>query len=183
MGRKTTRKYGVYNALEIALRKSGVIAPGKVASLLLDSFLQNEGVITKYNVEKAGLCETEGFKTWREPLIKAGWLQYDFAYAKAIKKGSIHQPGKLLIPYLNKEKMKSKELATQDDIRRVDYKIAVNEQQNEMKLESLRSELDGVKELVKMIISRLDDPYTEEKFVDYSNNPEKMLRLISNQVK
>lgn len=172
-----SRKYAVYKTLAAAVTRSGIKQAGVTASLLLKTFIENDGILTAKTVEDLELCDSEGFKAWRDPLIKAGWLLYDHEYARAVKKGSLHQPGKKLISYLNKERMRNQEIATK---KYVDGKIAASEKQSASEMEVMRSELNGVKDLVKMIIARLDDPYTDEKFADYSTNPEKMLRLISN---
>ena len=59
-------------------------------------------------------------------------------------------------------------------------RITESDNKNALEFEKIRAELEGVKELVKLIIGRIDDPYTNEKFEKYSKDPEKMLRLIGN---
>lgn len=168
MGRKSTRKYVTYNALEVTLRRAGFEKPGALTTLLLETFLENKGILTANAVKKAELCEDEGFKAWREPLIKAGWLEYDHELAKVSKKGSLHQAGKQLIPYVNKEIMKSQHIATKSDVEsiRADYSHL------EGRLQALESAFDS-------LIERVDPPSSPEKRRYYTANPGKLsLRMM-----
>lgn len=168
MAKKNARKYGVYNALEIAFRKAGFEKSGALTTLLLETFLENKGILTANAVKKAELCTDEGFKVWREPLIKAGWLAYDHELAKALKKGSLHQAGKQLVPYINKEIMKFQHVATKSDIDsiRADYSHL------EGRLQALETAFDS-------LIERVDPPSSPEKRRYYTANPAKLsLRLM-----
>ena len=157
MAKRTTRKFAIYNTLQAALRRAGFEKTGALTTLLLETFIENAGLLTANAVKKADLCGVDGFKAWREPLIKAGWLQYDHELAKALLKGSQHQPGKLLIPYLNKEKMKSHSLVT--------------EKQLNDSLSSIHTRVDALGGFVRLLIEKVDPPWDEEKEERYMHSP------------
>jgi len=165
MGRKIDRKYSVYNTMQAALRRAGFEKSGVLTTLLLETFLEYDGILTAKRVEDLGLCESEGFKAWREPLIKAGWLQYDHEFAKATKKGSLHQPGRKLVRYVNKERANTQELASK---RYVDKRV-----------EQTDERLTALENLVDVIIEAFDPPGNEEKRKKYSKDPDGLLRLIN----
>lgn len=168
MAKKSARKYGVYNALEIAFRKAGFEKSGSLTTLLLETFLENNGILTANAVKNAELCENEGFKAWREPLIKDGWLEYNHELAKVLKKGSLHQAGKQLISYLNKEIHKTKQIATKQDV----DAIMENYANLESRIQTLETAFDS-------LIERVDPPTSPEKRRYYTANPNKLsLRMM-----
>ena len=168
MGRKSTRKFATYNALEVTLRRAGFEKTGGLTTLLLETFIENGGILTADAVKKADLCGEESFKAWREPLIKAGWLHYDHILAKSMQKGSLHQPGKLLIPYINKEISKTRQIATRDDV----DEMKVNFATLESRIQALETAFDS-------LIERVDPPTSPEKRRYYTANPGKLsLRLM-----
>ncbi len=160
---KRVRKFGIYNALEVALRRAGFDKTGVLTTLLLETFLENDGRLTALSVEKVGLCEKSKFKEWREPLMKAGWLQYDYEYAKATRKGSVHQPGKKLVPYLNKEKLQKHSLVTETQLNR--------------SLAPIESRMVALNKFIRGLIEAGDPPYTEEKENEYLPNPKALLKV------
>lgn len=168
MGRKSARKYGVYNALEIALRKAGFENSGSLTTLLLETFLDNDGILTARKVKLAGLCGDEEFKKWRETLIKDGWLVYDHQLAKSLKKGSFHQPGKLLNQYLNKEKFKSHSLVT--------------EKQLHQSIAPLQARMEAMEVFLRGVIEDGDPPYDEEKGKRYLADPKAFVRAVRDGV-
>lgn len=164
MSKKSTRKYGVYNALEIALRKTGFENSGSLTTLLLETFLEHDGLLTARKVKNAGLCEDEGFKAWRDPLIREGWLEYNHELAKVSKKGSLHQAGKMLIPYLNREKVKSHSLVTENQLYR--------------SIAPLQARMDAMEDFLRGVIEDGDPPYTEEKGKSYLADPKAFVRVV-----
>jgi hypothetical protein len=118
MSPKKRRNYMTYQAILKKLTRHNVKQPGVVATLLLNAFVpkgsEEPGIITAFDVQQAGLIQEGQFKQWRDELIRKGWLTYDYEYAKARKKGSLHGAGVCLIPYNNKQNMKKKQLVTMD---------------------------------------------------------------------
>lgn len=133
------RKYKTYNALVLALRKAGITAHGTTATLLLEALLENEGRLLASTVYSRGLCEENKFKEWRKNLIDKGWLVWCEAQAD---KGKYH-PGKKLLPYINKEILARKELATRESVEslRSDVIAVINENagRSAMELKAVRS--------------------------------------------
>ena len=105
-------KFRSYNALQLALRRSGVVNSGSVATLLLECFLENGGRLQATKVVCRGICEEGKFSLWREEMVKLDWLLWSASQAD---KG-IYFPGKRLNHYLNSEKIFSRDLVTRDDI-------------------------------------------------------------------
>jgi hypothetical protein len=107
-----SRKYGTYNALMLALRKCKVTSFGKVSTFLLESFLENNGRILASQVVARGICEDGKFRDWRKDLLEKGWL----IWSESQDDKGQYFAGKRLVPYLNKEKLRSKEIVTKDEV-------------------------------------------------------------------
>jgi hypothetical protein len=128
-----------YQLLENRLRKDEIKFAGKVANLLIETFISHNGQLRAAAAYNAGVCKAGEFKRWRNVLITKKWLTYTEGQY------STHTPGSRLIRYLNNETLATKEIATKDDIR------------------ELHRELDIMKRAVSMIIEKYDPPATEEK--------------------
>jgi hypothetical protein len=135
-----------YDLLRVSLKRAGIPNSGATATLLLECFLNNHGDLKASLVEARGLCEAGKFKIWRDELITKGWLHY------SIGDYSRHSAGQKLVKYINKEKMLSSEIATTDEVFKVDSKVN--------KLEERVSLLEAT---VSDLIEELDPPVTEEK--------------------
>lgn len=130
---KPKRTFMVYNALYKALGKSGVSKPGAVATLLLECFTKRHGILTAADAENAGVVTPGNFKIWRADMIDKRWLAYDHEFAKRSKRGSQHQAGERLIPHINKQNMKTKQIATEDQVREI-FKALMAEERNSTQL-------------------------------------------------
>lgn len=138
-------KMVAYNALQLALGRDGIQHSGKVATLLLQTFIGGGGKITAAEVEKVGLCGPSQFKVWRKDLVDKGWLGYDFARKDNF---SLHTMGKKLIEYVNRENLGNRILITSEDLER------------RLKLERTRERAISF----KIAINKYDPPFTDEKF-------------------
>lgn len=145
--KKVVRKYSVYNAMEKALRKDDFEFPGVLATFLMDIFLDGDGFITLNEAQGRSFCgKNRGdFSAWRDRLVEHQWISYDHQQALESKTIGKCLPGKRLNRYLNKEKLQNETLVT---TRMLDKKMA---------------KVDVLQDLVKVLIEKIDPPYTEEK--------------------
>lgn len=154
-GTKKERKYTVYNALEIAFRKSKISNSGSVARVLLECFLEDGGRLQASKVVARGICEEGKFSVWRDELVKNNWLVWSL---NQIDKGHYHA-GKKLLPYINKEKLASREIVTRSDI------LPKHEIASKIELMNTQKELDAVKERLAKVeeaIERGIDGFLDE---------------------
>lgn len=135
------RRFLCYNALEVSIRRSGVLSPGAVATLLLEAFLEDNGRISASKVVARGLCKEGEFWLWRKTLIEKGWLQWSEAQQD---KGQ-YFVGKKLMPYVNKEIIAQKEIATRESVEQVRAEKADRSEleMTKQKLEATSSKLDA----------------------------------------
>lgn len=142
MASKDDYKYKVYNALRKRLKVDGIEGEGAVAKILLETFLERSGVLkashvygkkTKKGEKLAGDDVGISFKQWRKKLEDLGWIEYDEAWATRTKRFSDHKPGYKLLEYINTEKARISELATTDDLRRVQEEKADRSEVEELK--------------------------------------------------
>lgn len=111
------KKFKEYLGLYSALRRAKINHPGTTATLLLECFVCNDGQLRAGLVVERGLCEEGKFSLWRKNLIEKGWIVYvDGDY-------STHKPGAKLVKYINKEKIAKEELATKNELRKVEERI------------------------------------------------------------
>lgn len=106
------RKFRHYNALEVALRRSGMKKAGAVATLLFELFLEDGSRLQSTRVVSHGICDEGCFTKWRDEMIKGGWL----VWSNNQSDKGIYFAGKLLIPYLNKERMATREIVSRDEV-------------------------------------------------------------------
>lgn len=146
-------KYTAYNSLLTALSRAHIKHPGKIATLLLDLFIngevtewqtidnamiQDRGIIlkskSKLNVEEE---EYRNYTDWRHHICLAGFLEWRLKGVGVNKVnnrlGGLFKPGSKLIPYLNKESFATGQIAMKSDL------IKINERLNErmLKLEKM----------------------------------------------
>jgi hypothetical protein len=107
-----SRKYKTYNALQLLLSRSGIEKSGAVATLLLETFVEDGGRLPASKVVARGICEEGKFVSWREGMIRSGWLVWSQTQAD---KGQ-YFVGKKLARYVNKAKEETKEFVTRDEV-------------------------------------------------------------------
>jgi len=115
----------------MALHRHKMQDSGAHATLLLECFIENEGRLLASTVYARKLCEIKQFREWRKILIDKEWLIWN---ESQLDKG-IYYPGKKLVPYINKENMARKEIATRESVEnlkkeldaRIDAKASKNE--------------------------------------------------------
>lgn len=151
------RKFRVYKSLSEALRRANVPQYGAHATFILETFIENDGRMLASSVYSKGLCEENQFKEWRKNLIDKGWLVWCEAQADKGK----YSPGKKLMPYINKEKLSSKEIATVDQIYTLDRKI--DSKADRAEVNELRQQVNDLKEWVMELKAASEPPDTDEK--------------------
>jgi dGTP triphosphohydrolase len=134
------RRFTCYNALEVSIRRGGVLSPGATATLILEAFLEDRGRIVASKAVARGLCKEGEFWQWRKTLIEKGWLQWSQTQQD---KGQ-YFPGKKLMPYVNKEILAQKEIATRESVEQVRAEKADRSefQETKKKLEATSSKLE-----------------------------------------
>ena len=139
--RLSSRKFSVYNSLEKVLRRSGVGQSGATSTLLLETFLDHDGRLLASAVYARGLCNEKQFREWRKNLIDKGWLLWN----ESQNDKGVYFPGKKLMPYINKEILAQKEIATRDSVEKVRAEKADRSELEETKkkLEATSSKLEA----------------------------------------
>lgn len=155
------RRFKTYNAMEIALRKSGMQKPGAVSTLLLEAFLEDGGRLPASKSVARGVCKEGEFGQWRKALIEKGWLQWSESQQD---KGQ-YFPGKKLMPYVNKEIIAQKEIATRESVEQVRAEKADRSELEvtRQRLEATNRALAEIAESVREIQEALIPPDTPEK--------------------
>lgn len=154
-----TRRYGsVYTNLKRAIRRSEISNYGTVATLLLDTFVHNNGELRAGQVEAKGLCAPGTFKKWRSQLTEAGFLKpwVEGNYSK-------HWCGPKLLKYVNQAKLQLEEIATREQL--------------EKRLEEQREELVTKKELVELATKK-ELQTIEEKLARTTAAIDRIINLI-----
>ena len=153
MATKNARKYCNYNALCLALRKKGFDSWGTLATLLLDTFIENEGRLLSNRVVSLELCPEGLFREWRKDLVEKGWLIWSEAQTD---KGQYY-PGKKLIIYINKEKIASKEMATKDEVpSKAEFNTLKEELgHTKMELTDTKNRVTTIEDSMKSVYSKL----------------------------
>lgn len=157
---RKTRKFKTYNAVDCALRKQGFKKSGLIATLLLEAFLEDNGRLLASKVTVRGVCEEGKFRDWRKELIDKGWLIWS---EKQDDKGQYYS-GKRLIPYLNREKLSSKEVVTKEEV------LSKHEAATKAELQEVKERLSkvecGVEEIYKKLNLGEPDPPHYKKLQD-----------------
>jgi hypothetical protein len=150
------RKYSTYSSLLTALRRAGIEKPGVVATLFLQVFLEDNGKLYKETCVERGLCADGKFKVWRDSMVKKGWLLYDYNE----RTYEVHGAGPKLVPWLNKEIAKTKQiatvsdLATKADIKALEAKAdlsALETKADRVEVAQLRAELEQKDAVIKVV--------------------------------
>lgn len=146
MDHTKNRKFKVYNALQLALRKGQVPNHGSTATLLLECFIEDSGRLQASKAVSRSVCQEGKFSSWRDEMIKEGWLVWS---QNQSDKGQ-YFAGKKLIPYLNKEKLATKEIATRDEI------ITRDEVPSKQEFDALRDKVEKIEASMKEIYENLE---------------------------
>lgn len=144
-----TRKYGCYGTLQKALSRDGVEHSGKVATLLLDSFIEGDGKIYRADLEKRGIIKkSDLFNNWRNSIIQKHWLSFE-------QDGNFsrYRAGLKLIKFVNHEKLKLKDIATTGYV--------------DSKIMELEKRLDEHDRAIRSMIEKFDPPYDDDKKEKY----------------
>ena len=145
-------KFKVYDSLRKSLSRAKVKNSGKVATLLLEVFLEQNGFLKADMAVERGLCKKGEFSLWRDDLQKKGFLFFQYEGP-----GTSHRPGSKLNEYLNKEKLGSREIVVREDLEVFAKKTDVISRK-EFEKKILELEI-----AIKNLINRIDPPCTEEK--------------------
>lgn len=163
MDHTKNRKFKVYNALQLALRKGKIPNHGSTATLLLECFIEDSGRLQASKVVSRDVCQEGKFSTWRDEMIKEGWL----VWSQNQSDKGLYFAGKKLIPYLNKEKLATKEIATRDEI------ITRDEVPSKREFDALRDKVEKIEASMKEIYENLDlgepDPPLYKKLKEKSD--------------
>lgn len=162
------RRFKTYNALMLALRKGGVTNHGSTATLLLETFLEDNGRLQAAKVVSRGLCEEGAFSNWRNDMVKNGWLIWSQNQAD---KGQ-YFAGKKLVSYLNKEKLSSKEIATRDEVATKDEVQDLRAQ-----LHTHEERLARIEVVVQELRRAMEPPETDEKRKERERAAERLALL------
>ena len=140
------RKFRMYKALSEAMRRSGMKSYGALSTLILEAFLEDSGRLTASKVVSRSLCNEGEFSSWRRQLIEKGWLLWSETQSD---KGQ-YFPGKKLMPYVNKEKISSREIVTKDEV------LPRADAATRVELEEVRVKLNAIEDSMKKIYAKLD---------------------------
>ena len=145
---KTDRRFSCWNSVQLALKRADVPNHGSVATLLLETFLEDNGRLPASKAGARGLCKDGEFWLWRKTLIEKGWLQWSEAQQD---KGQ-YFPGKKLMPYVNKEILAQKEIATRESVEQVRAEKA-----DRSELEMTKQKLEATSSKLEATSSKLEE--------------------------
>lgn len=134
------RRFKVYNALEVSIRRSNVNKPGATATLLLECFIEENGRLSSTKVTARGICEEGRFSSWRDMMVKQRWIVWS---ANQADKGQ-YFAGKKLLSYLNKEKLESQEIMTRGEVA------------SKSEFEELKERVATIEQSMKTVYAALD---------------------------
>jgi hypothetical protein len=137
--------------VQLVLKRAGVASHGKVATLLLETFIEDSGRLTASKVVSRGVCNDGEFSLWRKQMIEKGWLIWSETQAD---KGQ-YFPGKKLMSYINKEKMISKEIVTKDEV------LSKEDAATRVELEAVKRKLDATEARVSTIEKSMNKLYKD----------------------
>lgn len=187
MSLSTRRKFKTYMSLTVALRKQNFTTSGRLATLLLECFMEDGGRLLASQVVARGLCEEGFFHAWRDDMVKRGLLIWSVNQAD---KGQYY-PGKKLVQYINKEKLASKEIVTRDDIipkeslaTKDDLEKKADKsdlEKTKLQLQETQKRMEEIAVAVQEIQKAMIPPVTPKKKVSMRTNTEKIARLVTVQ--
>ena len=160
-------------------------SPGILASFYLDCFVMRTKKIFSDSVIELGLCEKGKFTDWRAEQRKYGNLQWETVNLGNGKIVYEYQPGPKLLKHLSSISNENFLFVTKGDL--ADALVPVNKDVDTLreevgslksKVEQMNCSMQSMHDLIKLLIAKHDDPYTEEKFDRYMSSPEKLIPLI-----
>lgn len=156
-------KYINWNKVKCALARAKIQSPGKAATLLLDTFLEQNARLRAAEVYKKDLCEEGKFYAWRKELCDKGWLVFELTNQGKVAR---YFPGKKLMKYINHEKSLRFETATTMDLAHMDAEIEAKYVSKESH-EKLSEEVGKLRSAMDRVINILDPDTNERKREKY----------------
>ena len=156
-------KYSQWDNLRRALVRAKINGAGKVATVLLDTFLEVNGRLRAAEVYKKGLCSEGKFYEWRKTLCDKGWLVFDLTNNGKVAR---YYPGKKLVKYVNKEKELNYELASTRDLYEAE-RLAEARYVSKEKHERLEERVKSLEAAMDRVINILDPNTNEAKRQKY----------------
>jgi hypothetical protein len=110
-------KFVTWDALKMKLSRMKISNPGSLATLVLEAFLKDDGFIpSKRYYNSVFEVPGKNYTSWIHELKKNEILE-SFKEEDSKKSDWVRfKPGKVILPYINKEKIVSKEIATKDEV-------------------------------------------------------------------
>lgn len=157
------RSFKVYQSVRKALERQKIDKAGATATLLLEAFMECDGRILASTVYARKLCDEKQFRDWRKNLIEKGWL---FWSESQTDKG-IYFPGKKLVPYINKEKIAQKEIATRESVEKLrsDLDSKIDAKADRSEVIELKERMAKFEEIARRLEAATGDPITTEKIL------------------
>ena len=150
------RKYVTYKKLAEALKRNDISRYGKVATLLLDTFVYGDGELKASRVISDGLCHEGKFNLWRQDLVRNGWISH------CPKSYSKHNVGPKLLKYVNEEKIKTKSIATTDQLTSLELST-------QGKMDKLEARVNKLEQVQSRIVEFIDPPTNDKKLKKLEN--------------
>jgi hypothetical protein len=152
---KVNRKFQHGMALRMALQRQKMPNSGAIATFLLESFLENDGRLLASTVYARGLCDEKQFRDWRKNLIDKQWI----IWCETQTDKGVYFPGKKLMPYINKEKIAQKEIATRESVEKVrsDLDSKIEKKADRSELLETKQKLDITSKELQETKSKLED--------------------------
>ena len=141
-------KWNTHSALRMKLTRRKVKNPSKVASLLLEVFVddQYDGKIRSKTLIDKGIIKKGNFTEWRKEMEAKDILSYKQDF-------KTHRywidAGKVILPFINEEKFHQSPIATEKFVK--------------SELAEIKEEVALLKKAMKSFIEQYEPPYTEEK--------------------
>jgi hypothetical protein len=158
---KNARKFITGESVRVALTRLKIKRAGSTATFLLESFLENNGRILASQVVARGICEDGKFRDWRKVLIEKGWL----IWSEAQDDKGQYFCGKKLVPYINKEKIAQKELATRESVEKVrsDLNSRIDTKADRSEVLELKAKMHEIADAVQKLQIASIPPDSEQK--------------------
>jgi hypothetical protein len=179
-----TRSFTVYQSVRKALERQGIHKAGATATLILEAILVGDGRLVASTVYARGLCEEKQFREWRKNLVDKGWL----VWCETQTDKGAYYPGKKFIPYINKEKLAQKEIATRESVEKVrsDLSTKIDTKADRSELEATKAELAGFRarmlkfeRLAQRLAVATGDPITAHKIEEQKRCAEELNQLVN----
>lgn len=150
---KVRRKFNQGMALRMALQRQSVPNSGATATLLLETFIENDGRLLASSVYSRDLCQENQFREWRKMLIEKGWI----VWSESQNDKGVYFAGKKLVPYINKERLSQKEVATRESVEKVRDDLTAQQKVDRSELEATKVELQKTKSKLDETSSKLEE--------------------------